>query len=319
MNDTIIFNNLAEIIGYKRTDDLVLTIGSFDAIHIGHKKLIEETKILAGKLNATASLLTFKTHPRKILNSEKSGATIFTLEHRIQILHQLGVQLIFIVDFTEEISNLNPKEFIDIILLRSLNCKGLVTGSDFRFGKGRSGDNTFLSNYLKPKNILFETIAPITINNMQISTTQIRVAIQNNNMKEANQLLGRSYSLLGVAQTGFGRGKKLGYPTVNIITETDITPARGVYISQIKIKNILYPSITNVGFNPTFNNDTNKLMIETHIFVENINILPEEPVEIFFLEHIRQEQKFPDAEALRHQITKDTYIAKSFHCLTNKV
>jgi riboflavin kinase/FMN adenylyltransferase len=308
------FKTLEEIKNFKSLEAVTLTIGSFDAIHLGHQKLMQETVRIAKKNNTIPALLTFRIHPRKILNSEKSGAAIFSYEHRMELIFKSGIQKIFVINFSEEIAQLSPSDFIQKILLDSFHSKAIVTGEDFCFGKNRKGNVSFLKEFLIAKNILVSIIKPLFNGDLPVSTTRIRSLLLEKNIKGVNNLLGREYSLKGIVLHGFGRGHTLGFPTANIIPETEIMPTTGVYISNTIHKSQLKPSITNVGNNPTFSNQENEvaLSVETHIINESLPLYGE-MLEIIFLKFIRPEKKFENVEALKLQITEDIKTAKLFH------
>lgn len=308
------FVNLEDLLHYKNNTPITLTIGSFDAIHLGHQKLISETVIQAQKNNTIPALLTFNNHPRKILNSEKSGASIFSYEHRLELISKLGIQKIFVIHFNEKFSNLSPFDFIQKILIDSLCSKAIITGEDFCFGKNRQGNINYLKEILAPKKISISIVSPVLNGNLPVSTTRIRNLLLEKNINEVNQLLGRDYSLKGIVQQGFGRGHNLGFPTANITPETDIMPTEGVYITKTIYKGTLKPSITNVGNNPTFSNNQNPiaLLVETHIMNESLPLYGE-LLEVIFLKFIRPEKKFKNIEELKCQISEDVKIAKQFH------
>lgn len=305
------FETLEDIENFQSKEKVSLTIGSFDAIHLGHQKLMQETIELAKKNKTIPALLTFKQHPRKILNSEKSGATIFSYEHRLELITKFGIQKIFVIYFNETISHLTPIEFIQKILLKALNCQAIITGEDFCFGKDRQGNISLLQDTLKPLHISVTTVKPVLLGDSPVSTTRIRNLLLDKNMGGVNQLLGREYSLAGIVKKAHGRGKAIGFPTANITPETDILPTHGVYITNTIYKNTIKHSITNIGFNPTFS-DLKTLSVETHLLNEDLSLYGEK-LEIIFLKFIRPEKKFESVEALKLQIREDVTIAKKFH------
>jgi len=305
------FKTIDEITNYQSKDKITITIGSFDAIHLGHQKLMQKTIEIAKENQTIPALLTFKFHPRKTLNSTKSGATIFSYEHRIELIAKFGIRRIFVIYFDDTISQLSPIDFIHKILIHSLNCQAIVTGEDFCFGKNRQGNVHFLKEIVQPLNISLAIVEPFLFTNAPVSTTRIRNYLLEKNMEGVNQLLGREYSLAGIVQKAHGRGKLLGFPTANIIPETDILPTQGVYITKTIYKNKTKFSITNIGFNPTFS-DHNSLSIETHILNEDLS-LHGERLEIIFLKFIRPEKKFDNIDDLKNQINEDIQIAKKFH------
>lgn len=308
------FTTLEELFNYKNRNAVSLTIGSFDAIHLGHQKLMKETVAVAKLNNSIPALLTFKSHPRKVLNSEKSGASIFSFDHRMELIFNAGIQKVFVIHFSEKISQLSPVEFIQKILLDSLNCLAIITGEDFCFGKNRKGNIALLKETLQPKNILVSTIKPFLSGDLPVSTTRIRSLLLEKNIKEVNLLLGREYSLKGIVQEGFGRGHTLGFPTANLTPDTEIMPTEGVYITKTIYNGVVKPSVTNVGHNPTFSNHQKNaaLLVETHI-INEVLPLHGELLEVIFLKFIRHEVKFASAEELKAQINEDIKVAKTFH------
>lgn len=305
------FETVEDIEKYQSKEKVSLTIGSFDAIHLGHQKLMQKTIDIAQKNKTIPALLTFKHHPRKTLNSAKSGATIFSYEHRKELIANFGIQKIFVIYFNETISQLSPLDFIEKILINALNCQAIITGEDFCFGKNRQGNVQFLEEILEPLKISLSIVEPFLFGESPVSTTRIRNLLLEKNMEGVNQLLGREYSLAGIVKKAHGRGKLLGFPTANITPETDILPTPGVYITKAIYKNKQKYSITNVGFNPTFT-DIKTLSIETHILNEELD-LHGERLEIIFLKFIRPEKKFENVENLKNQIKEDILVAKKFH------
>lgn len=288
--------------------ETAIVLGNFDGVHKGHQYLINDTIKKANKRNLKPSILLFKNHTRTITNSKRNVAILTNNEQKMQILRELGIKIVYTIEFDESIMKLSGEEFVKSILVNKLNAKLITIGFDYRFGHKASGD----SNYLKElgKKYDFETniIKPIYINGGLVSSTRIRQLIQAGEIKKAKGILGRAYGLKGRVIKGSQRGSKLGYPTANIeLLDNYIIPKMGVYASATIVDSEKFLSLTNIGYNPTFNGES--LKIENHILDFNKNIYGQN-IEIQFIDFIREDVKFKTAQELIKQIELDVNYIK---------
>lgn len=299
-----------EIIDLKKNgskNNIAVALGNFDGIHRGHRYLIEDNINKANKYNLEPSILLFKNHTRLTIN--KNNIPILTSnEQKFKILEDMGIRIVYILDFDENVMKLNGEEFVKDIIVNKLKAKLVTVGFDYRFGHKASGDSKYLKKLGEKYNFKTNIIEPIYIDGQVISSTKIRNFISSGNIKKANEFLGHYYSIIGNVVSGSSRGRKLGYPTANIeLINNHIVPKPGVYKSISLLNGEEFISLTNIGYNPTFNGKT--LKIENHILDFNRNIYGE-ILEVQFLDFIREDIKFNTAEELIEQMNKDVEYAK---------
>ncbi len=294
----------------NQLNNTVVTIGNFDGFHIGHAKLINVVNYYRNKYNLKSVVLSFFPHTRKVLFNEDIKY-IFSKEEKIYLFEQIGIDIFIEYPFSLEFSKLSPEEFIKNILVDKLNCKVLVVGEEFSFGKNKSGNTKKLKNICNDYNIEVIIVENEIYNNNKISSTNIRKLISDGNFKEVKDLLFKDYFIKGVVRSGNKIGRTIGFPTANLsVSQNKILPINGVYITETYIINEkkLYKSITSVGNNPTID-DNNNINIETFIFNFNRNIYNEEIV-VYFYDFLRREEKFNSLEDLKSQIDFDVISAK---------
>lgn len=288
----------------------VITLGYFDGIHLGHQRLIDTTKKIAAKKNIKSAVFTFKTHPLSIISPEKAPKLLFSNDKKIEIVESLGIDYMIYLDFTFNMMNEKPEEFVKNILVDKFNAKHIVVGFNYKFGYKGMGTSNTLIELGKKYNFEVTIIEPVKINDQTVSSTLIRTLIENGEVELAKSYLGRPYSMTGVVILGKGLGKKLSIPTANIAVEdTTIIPSYGVYYTKVLLHNHQFDAITNVGNNPTFLN--HPIVIENYLFNFNHEIYGEK-IEVFFLKKIRSERKFNSIEKLASQIKKDINFVKRF-------
>lgn len=289
----------------------VIALGNFDGIHIAHQKVIKTAVEIAKKNSLTSLVLLFDKHPISVLN-DSAPKLLTTLEQKIKILEQLGVDYVYIQEFDVKFSTLEPDYFIIKILIDKLLAASIVAGFDYRFGKGAKGD----TQYLKEICVKFKTdvtiVDKVDFDNEPVSASRIRNLLDEGDIEKANKLLGRRYSIEGTVVHGRGLGSKIGFPTANIdISQYVKLPGGGVYSTKSSIDNELFDSITNIGSNPTINDYlTDRISCETHIIgYSNLNLYDKEIV-IQFKRKIRNEQKFDSLDQLRKAIENDILLVK---------
>lgn len=296
---------------FKNTDKLpvfrnaVVSIGSFDGVHLGHLEILGIMKARAKEISGETVLLTFWPHPRIVLQpGDNSLKLLNSIEEKIEILEQTGLDNLVILPFTEEFSKLDYKDFIKDILVDQLHVKSLVIGHDHHFGKNREGNYAQLETFAPIYHFDLIRVDAIQINGEPLSSSMIRNAIESGNIKAANEILGYSYSITGTVVEGKKRGKELGYPTANIhIPELfKLIPADGVYVAEVMHKGKKFQGMASIGFNPTFG-DTGKTL-EVNIFDFDRQIYNEK-ITIKFLLFLRKEFKFANKEELVQQLDAD--------------
>lgn len=284
----------------------VVTIGSFDGIHLGHRKLMEMAKDSAAELNSVSVVLTFHPHPMKVLNRERKVSLITTFEKKVELIKEIGIDYLIYVSFTPEFAEMQPEDFIKTVIIKKLNPLKIIVGHDFGFGAKKAGNIPMLEKMANELGFDISVVEPVVIDGEIVSSTLIRRLVVTGRVCSVKRFLGRHYSVHGLVVKGCGRGKGIGFPTANIIPEEELFPKDGVYVTQVAVGGRLYDSVTNVGSNPTFSDVTRR--IETYIFDFDETIYDRE-IEVFFTERLREEIKFNNSEELSARIKKDIEIA----------
>jgi riboflavin kinase/FMN adenylyltransferase len=286
-------------------------LGNFDGLHIGHMALIN-TLIRESRLNGLSSVVyTFTRHPENILRKKLITPLLLTESKKIELLSETTLDNVYFDEFNEVFSRLSPEEFVVDILKNKLNIKLAVAGYDYRFGYKGAGDIPQLKELGNKYGFKVVVIPPITCDNEIISSTRIRECVTKGELETAYKLLGRNYSIIAQVVSGRRVGNTIGFPTANIHPEKFLVlPHNGVYITKTLLNGRLYNSMTNVGFNPTFE-DVRQKTVETHIIDFNQDIYGEK-IEVFFLKKIRDEKKFSSVDALVKQITQDMKVTRDY-------
>ncbi|WP_452230838.1 bifunctional riboflavin kinase/FAD synthetase [Lacinutrix sp. MEBiC02404] len=295
----------------------IVTIGTFDGVHIGHRKIIERLVNTAKQEHLKSVVLTFFPHPRMVLQKDANIKLINTIEERSQILNQLGIDYLCIKKFTKEFSRLSAEEFVADILVKQLNIKKIIIGYDHHFGRNRSANIEDLKRFGKAYNFEVEEISAQDINDVSVSSTKIRTALTEGDIETANSFLGTNFMFNGKVTKGKGLGKTINFPTANIAIDEayKLIPKQGVYVVRSTYKNQKLFGMMNIGTNPTISDNT-KQTIEVHFFKFNENIY-DENITVEILTRIRDEQKFESLEALKKQIEQDKIIALQYITQSN--
>tara|TARA_Y100000385_G_scaffold288026_1_gene353644 strand:- start:1386 stop:2315 length:930 start_codon:yes stop_codon:yes gene_type:complete len=300
---------------YKEIKNPVVTVGTFDGVHFGHQKIINRLQNIAAKCNGESVLLTFNPHPRKVLFKNRSLKLINTIDEKITILSELGLDHLVIYPFTDDFSKFSADEYISELLVKKLKTHYLVIGYDHHFGNKREGNISLLKAAEKKYPFNLEEIKAHEIDEIKVSSTKIRNAIDNGNIHLFKDYCGRNFEFSGNVVYGNGIGKTINTATanINIKDEDKIRPADGVYAVLCQLKNKIFKGIMNIGIKPSIDID-NKKTIEVHLF-DFDNDIYDKLLKIEVVSKIRNEIKFPTLEKLKHQITKD--IKKAKEILTN--
>ncbi|HLV15045.1 MAG TPA: bifunctional riboflavin kinase/FAD synthetase [Xanthomarina sp.] len=283
----------------------VVTIGTFDGVHIGHRKIIERLVQSAKKSQLKSVVLTFFPHPRMVLQKDADMKLINTIDERSTTLKQLGLDVLVVKKFTKEFSRLTAEEYVTEVLVKQLRVKKIIIGYDHHFGRNRTANIEDLKAYGKIHDFEVEEISAQDINEVSVSSTKIRTALLEGNIKKANKYLGSNFILSGKVVKGKGLGNTIGFPTANLHIEESykLIPKQGVYIVKTVIDNRTIFGMMNIGFNPTIDTDK-KQKIEIHFLNFNQSIYNQTLV-IELLDRIRDEQKFDSVSALKAQLEKD--------------
>ncbi len=296
-----VFNSISSYVSQKQS---IVTIGTFDGVHVGHKKIIEKIIEEAKKTDCESLILTFFPHPRMVLTHDSNIKLLNTIDEKIELLENLGLSNLIIHPFDENFSQLSAEEFVIKILVEKLKIKKIILGHDHRFGKDRSASIDDLTVFGKKYNFEVEQISAQEIDQVAISSTKIRTALSNGNIVLANQYLGYQYSFSGKVVKGKQLGRTIGFPTANIqIDEAyKLIPKNGVYVVKSTSSDRTYFGMMNIGTRPTV--DGNNLTIEVHFFEFEKDIY-DTSITVSVLERIRDEKKFDSLEELKIQIEKD--------------
>lgn len=292
----------------------VLTVGTFDGVHLGHRKIIARLHDLAKTISGESVIFTFDPHPRKIVApTENNLRLLTTLDEKIELFEQSGIDHLIIYPFTPEFAQLTYEEFVEQILVGQIHTKSLVVGYDHKFGKNRKGDFEFLKNCADRLGFQIEKLDVLLMNESHISSTKIREAIQVGDFETANAYLGYPFALHGTVVEGQKLGRMIQFPTANIeASDPDkIIPGYGVYAVQAKVQNQTYLGMLNIGSRPTVNNNADHRSIEVHLFDFDSDIYGEH-LELIFFRKLREEQKFGSIGALKEQLAKDKADTISF-------
>lgn len=282
----------------------VLTIGTFDGVHLGHQQLLDRIRLRARELEGESVLITFHPHPRIVLGAGEGLRLINTLDERIALLEQYGLDHTVVVPFTHEFASQPAEDYVNDFLLRHFRPKCLVIGYDHRFGSKRSGDIHLLRKMGIESGYEVEEISKQTLSEIGISSSKIRKALHKGNVELAGGLLGHPFEIIAGVAHGYGIGRTLGFPTANLQIEDEykIIPADGVYAAMAEAAGKRYPAMLNIGYRPTFNGREHSIEIHLIGFEGD---LYEEKLRVSFAARIRDEIAFQDKDALISQLEND--------------
>jgi len=305
---------IRSIAAFNSSEKTIVTIGTFDGIHIGHQKILKDLIRTAKKENKKSVLLTFFPHPRMVLQKDVSIRLINTIEEKSSLLEKMGLDYLIIHPFSQEFSRLSALDFVRNILANQLNTSRLIIGYDHHFGKNREGNIHQLREYSLLYDFEVEEIPAQDIDNVSVSSTKIRTALKEGRLKTANNYLGYNYMLNGTIVNGKKLGGKIGFPTANLDIKEPykLIPKTGVYVIKTIINAVLYTGMMNIGFNPTVKGKYQT--IEAHLFDFNKDLYGKK-VTIELLFFLREEQKFNSIEDLIIQLNLDKVNALFY--LTN--
>lgn len=290
-----------------RTESVV-TIGSFDGIHLGHRRILREVVMLARGLSATGIVVTFDPHPMAILHPKEAPCLLTTASEKVSLIREIGVGKTVIMQFTPKLASRSAEWFVRDLLIGRLNMRRLVIGYDFRFGVGREGDAPYLERLGERLGFGVDIVPPVNYLSHPVSSTRVRTALVRGDVESAGRMLGRPYRLTGKVVRGEGRGRMLEFPTANleVIDPAKILPANGVYAVGVDMGRKQAAGALYIGTKPTFGGKARS--IEVHILDVKRNLYGRR-VGVAFVKRIRDDAAFPGAEALRDAIRADVSTA----------
>ena len=302
---------IRSITAFNSSEKTIVTIGTFDGIHIGHQKILKDLIKTAKKEGKKSVLLTFFPHPRMVLQKENKILLLNTIKEKSSLLEKMGLDYLIIHPFSREFSRLTALDFVRDVLVNKLNTSRLIIGYDHHFGKNREGNIHQLKEYSLLYDFKVEEIPAQDIDDVSVSSTKIRTALKDGNLKTANNYLGYHYMLNGTVVSGKKLGGTIGFPTANLEIKEPykLIPKTGVYIIKTHINTVLYTGIMNIGFNPTVLGKHQT--IEAHLFDFNEDLYGKE-IMIEFIYFLREEHKFKSIEELVVQLNIDKENAISY-------
>ena len=306
--DLKIFNSIKDFCLSKKT---ILTLGTFDGVHIGHRKILERLTQNTENGKYESLVLTFFPHPRMVLQGKSDVKLLNTISEKIDLLEKIGIENLVIHPFDELFSKLTAQEFVEKVLVDQFHIQKIIIGHDHRFGRNRTANIDDLIAFGKQYDFEVEQISVQEIKDVSISSTKIRNALTEGNMTLANEYLGYDYFLTGTISKGKQLGRTIGFPTANLQIEEDykLIPRNGVYVvkSTINLKTVF--GMMNIGFNPTVAGEN--LSIEIHYFDFEADLYHQK-IKVSILKHLRPEQKFDSVELLKVQLGLDKETALEF-------
>ena len=290
----------------------VLSIGNFDGVHFGHRRILHRVKEIATEHGWKASVLTFDPHPTRVVAPERTPPLLTSPERRAALMREEGIEQVLILPFTRELAMLTPEEFVERLLVKALGARAVLVGDNFHFGHRQTGNVTVLAELGRKFGFETEIVPAVTWRGRVVSSSGIRELIRAGNVSLAARLLQHAYGLEGEVVSGRGVGSKQTVPTLNLATSAEVIPADGVYITRTRDQadGREWNSVTNIGYRPTFG-ASDQLSIETFLLDPLAGETPER-IRVEFLRRIREERKFDSPLALRSQILKDVRTAQAW-------
>lgn len=297
-----------ELARFTPDKDTLLTVGVFDGVHLGHKHLMAKLIEQAKEQDLLPGVVTFSQHPQEVLSPKTKLPFLTDLAERTQLLKNEGVRLVIPLPFTAESARLSARQFVSL-LKKELRMRGLVVGPDFALGRNREGNVETLRQLGKEMGFSVTVVPPVVVNGEVVSSTALRKALANGDIKKVRLLTGRLFGLHGRVVPGTSRGVALGYPTANLALDPEqAIPADGVYATWAYLDGQTYQSMTNIGTNPTFGDD--QRAVEVYIVDYDADLYGRK-LKIDIVERLREEQKFGTIEELKQQITEDIKVGKA--------
>lgn len=309
-----IFHKLEDIpAGFGPT---IVSVGNFDGVHCAHQAVLRDIADRAREQHARSVAITFDPHPVRILRPDSGLKLLTPTPEKLRLLATTGIDAVLLLTFGRDLSLLTPRQFAERILKKKLQACEVHEGYNFRFGHKAAGDVNTLTDFGREMGFTVKIFDEMTLRGESVSSSQIRKLLTAGRVSRARHLLGRPFAILSTAGRGRGYGSKYTVPTINLSRYDELVPQDGVYITRTRVADACFDSVTNVGNRPTFGSES--FAIETHLLnFHPIELNADTEVELFFLQRVRDEIKFPSVEALRDQIAKDVNKARRYFHLTN--
>ncbi|RUA04871.1 MAG: bifunctional riboflavin kinase/FAD synthetase [Gammaproteobacteria bacterium] len=291
----------------KKQQSSVVTIGNFDGVHIGHQKIIARLTEKAKEMGVPSVLISFMPTPQSFFGREQASLSSFKEKHRL--LSGLNLDIHLIIHFNKDFSQLEARDFVQNILLNKLRMKHCLIGDDFRFGKDRTGNFELLKNLSMDNGFTVEKTPSILYNNHRVSSSEIRLLLEQGKMRSASQALGREFSIAGKVIHGLKNGRSIGFPTINIPIKRKISPVHGIFAVTVEIEGKTHQGVCSIGNRPIIGGA--KTLLEVFLFDFNLDVYGLK-VKTTFKHKIRNEENFDDFKALKQQIAADVEMAKNY-------
>ena len=285
-----------------------VALGAFDGIHLGHRAILGTAVTQARHDKLRALACTFDRHPMEVLQPDRAPLPITTLEERLELIAETGIDTTVVIPFTPAVAGIEAQTFVRDVLVGTLKAREIVVGFNHRFGRGARGDAKLLEALAATLGFRAHIVPALMVDDIAVSSSEIRAALQRGDLPDAARLLGRPYSIRGEVVRGAGRGRTLGFPTANVKTDRPLGLPVGVYVCRLTVGGRQHQAVVNVGFRPTFGET--ELAVEAHV-LDFTGDLYDERVTLTFVRRLREERKFPSVDALREQIALDVAAART--------
>ena len=303
---------IRDLTDYHDKTPLALSLGMFDGVHLGHLSIINTLNKIAKKEHLESAILSFWPHPRKFLNPDDDVKMLNTLEEKLELLEKSGIQNIFLKTFDEEFRNLTGTEFCEQVLIQKLNVKHIIIGHDHTFGKNKSGNFELLKSLSDELGFKVNQLEAVQKNDLNVSSTKIRIALSEGKITDANEMLGYNYPLTGKVIHGKKLGRTIGYPTANIeVPINKLLPKSGAYVVEVYIDNQFYKGMLSVGTNPTIDDKSKSVHTEVYILDFDQDIYDQQ-ITIKFRDFLHDEIKFEGLEKLIEKLDEDKRLTQEF-------
>ena len=289
--------------------DIVLTIGNYDGVHLGHQKILSKVTRKAEEIQGTSMVMTFEPHPIKLLAPERNMKLLTTPEERVRLIESMGIDVLLLIAFDKAFAGMHPDDFIKSILVDKLKVREIIVGANYAFGKNKKGTIELLKTRGREYGFHVKAVPDVMVHGSIVSSSSIRSHLLKGAVRDVASYLGRAYSIEGTVIKGKGRGKSiLNIPTANITTPVEIAPKEGVYAVKVGYRGEIYNAVANIGKNPTFGDAD--VSYEVHLFDFSGDLLGK-TLRVYFIDRIRNERTFPDAASLEKQIREDMELARN--------
>ena len=285
-----------------------VALGVFDGVHLAHRAILGTAVSRARAQDLHALACTFDRHPMEILQPDRAPVAITTLDEKLGLIAETGVDATLVVPFTRELASVEAEAFVKDVLLTRMHAREVVVGFNHRFGRGARGDAALLQSLGGRLGFQAHVVAPLEMDGVPVSSTEIRGALQRGDVGLAGRFLGRPYGLSGTVTAGAGRGRTLGFPTANIEPDRALLVPRGVYLGRVSVEGRPRPAVVNIGVRPTFGETT--VAVEAHL-LDFTGDLYGRPVRLDLLDRLREEMRFGSVDELKAQIARDIAAARA--------